>query len=170
MANNNDANNVELTLQKGNALKERVKSLVENSKANNTRLEKINELVAKLREFITKLQPHLLPSPPCDCEGLIKDLESRINNLTDNLTGKEQEVEALKDSSTNIAKVLTEMDKSINEYNGQAGLTATIDQLTAVVEQLNDILPRNKDKQDGGGKSRRRKYKKNKTRKKVKNV
>ncbi len=171
MANNNDAKNVDLTLQKGNALKERVKSLVENSKANNGRLSVINGLVAKLGEIISNLRPHLLPNVPGNCKELTDGLESSIIKLTRNLTGKEQEIKALKESSTNIANVLTDLEQSINKYNGQDGLSATIKQLTDVVGQLNIMLPDNGHiKQAGGGKSRRRKYKKNKTRKKVKNV
>uniref|UniRef100_A0A6C0JGB0 Uncharacterized protein n=1 Tax=viral metagenome TaxID=1070528 RepID=A0A6C0JGB0_9ZZZZ len=171
MANNNDAKNVDLTLQKGNALKERVKSLVENSKANNERLIVINGLVAKLGEIISNLHPRLLPNVPGNCKELVDHHKSIIEELTENLTGKEQEIKALKESSTNIANVLTDLDESINDYNKQDGLSDTIKQLTSVVDQLNIILPVNKHiKQDGGGKSRRRKYKKNKTRKKVKNV
>lgn len=171
MANNNDANNVDLTLLKGNALKERVKSLVENSKANNDRLSVINGLVAKLGEIISNLRPHLLPNVPGNCKELVDHHKSIIDELTNNLTGKEKEIKALEESSTNIANVLTELEQSINKYNGQDGLPDTITQLTDVVGQLNRMLPDNGHiKQDGGGKSRRRKYKKNKTRKKVKNV
>jgi septation ring formation regulator EzrA len=168
MANNN-AKNVDLTLQKGNALKERVKSLVENSKANNDRLSVINGLVAKLGEIISNLHPRLLPNVPGNCKELVDHHKSIIEELTENLTGKEQEIKALKESSTNIANVLTDLDESINDYNKQDGLSDTIKQLTTVVGQLDDILP-GKKKYEGGGKSRRRKYKKNKTRKKVKNV
>lgn len=171
MANNNDAKNVGLTLLKGNALKERVKSLVENSKANNDRLSVINGLVAKLGEIISNLRPHLLPNVPGNCKELVDHHKSIIDELTNNLTGKEKEIKALEESSTNIANVLTELEQSINKYNGQDGLPDTITQLTDVVGQLNRMLPDNGHiKQAGGGKSRRRKYKKNKTRKKVKNV